>query len=282
VGTLALLALLPYWFPQTQPAPLALTDSLLAPKEVPPPAKEATPVAATEEPGPGSSPVAGKGVLFPFDPNTLDAAGWQRLGLPDRTTRTLLRYREKGGRFRQAEDLRKVWGLPAGFYERVQPYIRIAESSVARPVLPPRAPSGNLPSDRHQPTVQINDADSAAWEALPGIGAILAGRIIRFRERLGGFYSVDQVAETFGLADSTFRRIRPLLVQGPENSVLKFNLNTASREQLLAHPYIRRNLANALIEYRNRHGAFQGPEDLKRVHIVTDSVLRKLTPYIRF
>src|SRR6187551_3828858 len=67
-----------------------------------------------------------KGDLFQFDPNTLSTEGWQKLGLNEKTSKTIEKYRSKGGKFRQPEDIMKIWGMPDGFYERVKHYIVIA------------------------------------------------------------------------------------------------------------------------------------------------------------
>ena len=221
--------------------------------------------------------------LFAFDPNSLDAAGWARLGLPERTVGTIVKYRERGGRFRRPEDLAKIWSLPPGFVERVLPYIKIGveATGAGRPEgsSPERAPFARSPLT---PVVlSINEADSAAWEALPGIGAKLAGRITRYRERLGGFHSVDQVGEVWGLPDSTFRKIRPQLqLKLKEDNVRKLNLNNATLDELKVHPYIRWNLAKALVAYRERHGAFQSLDDLRKVLLLPDTTLEKIRPYI--
>jgi competence protein ComEA len=63
-------------------------------------------------------------------------------------------------------------------------------------------------------TININAADTSAFSTLPGIGSKLANRIITFREKLGGFYSANQVAEVYGLPDSTFLKIKPYLIIG--------------------------------------------------------------------
>ncbi|RYY83885.1 MAG: helix-hairpin-helix domain-containing protein, partial [Chitinophagaceae bacterium] len=231
--------------------------------------------------GPESSrpvAVAHKAERFPFDPNELDAAGWIRLGLPPRVAGTIIKYRERGGRFRRPEDLQKIWSLPKGFHEEVASYIRIAPGG-DRPE--GSAAAHRLPPERRLPgPVSINDADSATLEGLPGIGAKLASRIIRFRERLGGFHRVEQVAETWGLSDSTFQRIRPFLtLSGGKTTIRKFNLNSITKEELKFHPYLRWNLVNAIIEYRNRHGNFQSLEDLRRIALVSDSVYERIAPY---
>src|SRR5687768_15890709 len=66
-----------------------------------------------------------KGELFQFDPNTISLADWQRLGLNERTSKTILKYLSKGGKFYKPEDLQKIWGMPQGFYERVKDYVAI-------------------------------------------------------------------------------------------------------------------------------------------------------------
>jgi competence protein ComEA len=73
---------------------------------------------------------------------------------------------------------------------------------------------------------------------LPGIGSKLSQRIIAFRNKLGGFYSVEQVGETYRLPDSTFQKIKPKLILG-NNNVKQININAASIDEMKAHPYLR-------------------------------------------
>src|SRR5690606_24522620 len=170
-------------------------------------------------------------VLFPFDPNSATQQEWQRLGLRERTITTIMRFRERGGKFRKPEDLQKVYGLFPDEYERLRPYVRIPENTSPIPEPSTPGPATGRYKAREYAKVDINGADSAAWEALPGIGAKLAGRIILFREKLGGFYKPEQVGEVYGLADSIFQRIRPMLVM--ETTGLRtININTATVDEL--------------------------------------------------
>ena len=126
--------------------------------------------------------------------------------------------------------------------------------------------------------IDINEADTAAFIALPGIGPKLASRIVNFRDKLGGFYAVDQVKETYGLPDSTFQKIRPYLQLN--GAPKKLNVNTATKDELNAHPYIRWNLANAIVEYRNRHGNFKSLEELKNIAVMEEAVFDRIVPYL--
>lgn len=225
------------------------------------------------------------GELFYFDPNTLSADGWKKLGLRDKTVHTILNYLNKGGRFRKPDDLQRIYGLFPNEYERIAPYIQIAAATEQgdktapenKPVLNER--SYTRTNGNSYAIVDINTADTSNLVPLPGIGGKLAARILNFRDKLGGFYSVSQVGETFGLPDSVFQKIKPYLRADPA-AVKKININTASLDDLKAHPYIRWAIANPVIAYRNEHGPFASIADLKKVMAITETVYSKLEPYI--
>ena len=220
--------------------------------------------------------------LFSFDPNTVSEEGWLKLGIRPKTVKTIKNYLSKGGLFRSAEDLRKIYGLSAADFTRIAPYVRI-EFKKETPTGDPSYPD-NLQKKMYAPRKEvrisdINTADSASFIALPGIGSKLAVRIIHFREKLGGFYSVAQLKEIYGLPDSTFQRIKPLLDLDP-SLVKKLNINTATSDELKNHPYIKWNLANAIVEFRNRHGLYSGLEELKKIILIDEITFEKIRPYL--
>ena len=125
----------------------------------------------------------------------------------------------------------------------------------------------------------VNLSDSGEWSRLPGIGEKLASRIIHFREKLGGFYQLDQVAETYGLPDTTFQKIKPYL-RIRSDSLHQININTATKELLMSHPYIRWPLARSIIEYRLQHGSFHSVDELLQLAQMDPVKFEKLKPYL--
>ncbi len=216
--------------------------------------------------------------LFFFDPNTISGEAWKKLGLSQKTIQTILNYRSKGGQFRKPEDLARIYGLRRQDYDRIAPYIRIetkqekTPDEVATPAFSSKQKGNTEPVD-------INTGDTTAFIKLPGIGSKLATRIINFREKLGGFHSIEQVSETYGLPDSTFQKIRTYLKPG-NTPVKKININTATLDDMKDHPYIRYKLAQAILAYRIEHGPFQKIDDLKKLMVFTDDQLIKLSPYL--
>jgi competence ComEA-like helix-hairpin-helix protein len=224
-----------------------------------------------------------KGELFYFDPNSLTVDGWKKLGIREKTITTIQKYVSKGGQFLKPDDLLKIYGIRSYEFARLKPYIRIettnikkdfiekARDNFKKEIFSNKNPKYNL--------VEINSSDTSAFIALPGIGSKLAARIITFRDKLGGFYSTDQIAETYGLPDSTFQKIKPFL-KLDNASLKKININTATKDELKSHPYLRWTLANAIVEYRNQHGNYATPEDLKKISMVTEEIFAKIKPYV--
>jgi len=222
-----------------------------------------------------------KSELFPFDPNTLSATGWRQLGLRDKTIQTILNFRNKGGHFEKADDLQRIYGLTKKEYERIADYVNIRSTSTEKIA---GSFANKNPSSSNKPTftissVDINTADTSALIALPGIGSKLAARILNFRTRLGGFYSIDQVGETFGLPDTIFQKIKPYL-KLVDAAVKKIDINIASADELKIHPYIKWPIANAIVAYRKEHGIFSKIEDIKKIMVITDDDFKKISPYL--
>ena len=223
--------------------------------------------------------------LFMFDPNTVKDADWKKLGLRDKTITTIRKYLAKGGRFRRPEDISKIYGLSEKDIKRLLPFVRIsAELPKANGIEAPKQDidrnSLSTKPDYSLPIViEINEADTSLFIQLPGIGSKLASRIINFRDKLGGFYSVDQVGETFGLADSVFQKLKSQMVCR-EMTTKKIHINTASAADLSKHPYINWKLANAIVQYRTQHCNFKTLEEIRQIQLLDQNQLAKLLPYL--
>lgn len=218
--------------------------------------------------------------LFNFDPNTLDAGGWKKLGIRERTISTIHHYLEKGGKFGRPEDIAKIWGLHEEEVQRLLPFVTIPDATVTvHRESKKKDPAPDLPVKYSFRRVDINKGDTNDFIALPGIGSRLASRIVKFRDKLGGFNTPDQVAETYALPDTTFRKIRPMLVLN-DPAVKRININTAGVEELKAHPYIRYSLANAIVQFREQHGKFSAIKDIKNIMTMTEDLYNKLSPYL--
>jgi competence protein ComEA len=217
--------------------------------------------------------------LFRFDPNTLDVAGWQQLGLSAKQAAAILNYRNKGGRFYTAGDLKKMYTVGPALYARLFPYIYI-KGTVDLPEKR-KSPYAARSQQRKPVMIALNTADTLALDSIKGIGPAFARRIVKYRQRLGGFYKKEQLLEVFGLDSLKFNEVKDYITVDTQ-AVLKININTAGFDELKAHPYLRYKQINAIIQFRKQHGKYSNIVDLKKVAILPLETIEKLAPYISF
>jgi len=211
---------------------------------------------------------------FKLNINNADIQSLTILSVPAFLARRWVKYLENGGSFKRVGDVKKLYGMSEPIYTNMSKYLYVKEVEKKQ-----RKPF--LKEDRafRCKTIDINEADSAQWESLYGIGPYLAKRIITFRESLCGFVSVEQVKETYGLRDSVFQSIKTCLTL-EKNLKPCISINYTSQEGLSKHPYVRYKLAKAIYLYRENNGLFQHIDDLKKLPMVSDSIYVKLLPYI--
>jgi competence protein ComEA len=202
--------------------------------------------------------------LFHFDPNKATEEELLQLGFPKKAASNLLRYREKGGVFRYQEDLKKIYGLPEKVAEELEFFVEL-----------PQKRDPNLPV-----RILINQATAEEWTALRGVGPYYAKQITAFREKLGGFISIDQVGETWALPDSVFQKIKPhlQLQQSPKQIVI----NRADFTQLVKHPYINKKQAKVLSNFLEHNSPITEPDALYQLEVFDSSEVRRLLPYFSF
>lgn len=154
--------------------------------------------------------------LFYFDPNTASNEELRRLGFGEKTAEHIIEYRATT-RFKTPEDLYNVKRIRKKAVERVLAYIKIGaavkqttQSTSSKLANPLPQPVATTPKG-HFAVVVVNTATAADFKQFPGITDAVANRVIKFRNSLNGFTSIDDVAKTYGLPDSSFKIMRPYL-----------------------------------------------------------------------
>jgi competence ComEA-like helix-hairpin-helix protein len=133
---------------------------------------------------------------------------------------------------------------------------------------------------RRQQAIDINTADSAAWVALNGIGPGFAKRIITYREKLGGFYQVDQLKEVYGLDSVWVKENKALLKVGA--GVYRFLKINQVEWKDFKHPYLPYGQSKVVLAYRKQHGPLKDFESLQQIQLLDQVAWRRLKPYLSF
>lgn len=188
---------------------------------------------------------------FRFNPNVVSVNDLRRLGFSLKQAESIDNYRKKGGKFRRKEDFAKSYVVADSVYRRLEKYIDI-------------------------PLLDINRADSAEFDALPGIGGYFAAKMVEYRSRLGGYSCKEQLMEIYHLDNDKYSRFSDLITVGESRP---FRLWTMPADSLKLHPYIRNwKTANAIVLYRdNNPRELWTVEGLRKAGILDNATAARLS-----
>jgi competence protein ComEA len=133
----------------------------------------------------------------------------------------------------------------------------------------------------NKPLIDINKSDSAALVELPGIGPVLSARIIKYRHLLGGFATIGQLKEVYGLPQETFDIIKGK-VFADSMFITRININSAGFKELSRLPYFERYDVTAILKYRELKGKINTITELIENNLITKEKAIKLRPYLKF
>lgn len=129
--------------------------------------------------------------------------------------------------------------------------------------------------------IDINSCDSAALESLPGIGPVLSSRIIKFRNLIGGYISVDQLSEVYGMPEETLK-LNSANLYADTSKIRKIRINSAGFRELIRHPYFKKEEVPDIIKYRKLKGEIKGIDELVENKIISAETRAKIKFYIEF
>lgn len=208
--------------------------------------------------------------LFNFDPNTSTDQEFARLGLSEKQVQTIRNYQSKGGSFKKKADFLKIYGITPVQQNTLFPYILIAEKE-------------NVERDKKAEInfvkIEINGTDTIELKRLPGIGNKLLKRIVKYRDLLGGYYTVAQLKEVYGMSEHDFQQIEAM-IKIDTAKIHKLDLNFADWNELAKHPYIEKNSARQIIKFRTKYGSIDQPSVLRDSQLINPKEYLRLKPYL--
>ena len=218
-----------------------------------------------------------------FDPNTADSSTLVHLGLKPWQAKNILKYRAAGGRYRKAEDIKKLYGMTDSMYRALEPYIRIAVVDTVDSMKVDTVRVDSFPrwkSDKKDTVLNIRTADTTELKMIRGIGSYRARQIVRYREQLGGFARVEQVLEAKGMEHMADSVLNSFVLDSVVIDSL--NINRISVQRLSKHPYLRFEQAKAIYELRRKYVRLDSIEQLYELDCLSPETIQKITPYLNF
>jgi competence protein ComEA len=217
-------------------------------------------------------------VLFEFNPNTAKREDWISLGVPAYLADRIGRYLEAGGNFTSAEDVKKIYGFREADFERLQPYMQFPQREVSV-----KKEEEEKTNYHELPTVAtgaipVNTTNAEALTAC-GLSSTAAWKVINYRDKLGGFYSAEQLTEIKGLEKEVLGQLLACVLIDT-GSIKKLRINKADFTDLANHPYLSDKLARAIVQYRDSTGYYRSVDEITRAYRISPAYLKKLKNYL--
>lgn len=219
--------------------------------------------------------------FFHFDPNRASIEDFQALGFSSALAIRIDRYRQKGGKFVVKKDILKIYGVDSSFYTQIYSYIDLPETRTFEKT----QKQNKDVKGKDAPVVELakfdlNKADTIQLMNVAGIGTKRSQRIVKYRDALGGFITMDQLQEVFGLDSVVVRRLLKASFIMENFRPVTININTSDEKRLAFHPYLSNAAARSIVAYRFQHGEFKTIEELRNIHALDEKTIQKITPYL--
>ena len=211
----------------------------------------------------------------PFNPNGLAISEWMKLGLSEAQAESIKRFEEKGGVFRSKEDLKKMYVISKEFYNHIEPFLVFPERTFPEP----KSKESAYSESRTIQKVDINSADSAQLEMLPGVSPKMVSFILKTRSKFGGFHTIEQLKDFRGFRSEYFEKLSAKAYVS-EVKIKPVHLNYCTFSELLAVPGLDFETVKAIIKHRERNGHFQKTEDLVTLNLAEPGLYAKIAPYL--
>jgi DNA uptake protein ComE-like DNA-binding protein len=206
--------------------------------------------------------------LFSFNPNTIPVDSLVLLGFDKDIALRIDKYRDRGGRFLIKSDLKKIYGLRELDYVRIANHINLPDSLTTKP-------TEDIPWN-------LNSVTAAELERIPHISRVLASRIVKYRELLGGYIAEKQLDEVYGISEEALATLKNSLNVVPTFKPRMIRVNQDPLEVLKSHPYISDVLARDMIRFREINATIESEKVLANFKSIDKGSFEKLILYLDF
>jgi competence protein ComEA len=214
--------------------------------------------------------------LTQFDPNNYEIEDWNKIGFSEKQSRIIVNYKNKINGFKKKSDVENVFVINEKIYNELKPFISIKTRNIKDEFQYKEDAIINKPIVMYE----LNSASIDDLISISGIGEFTAKGIIKHKKLIGGFHSISQLKEVYGIEGDNYDKIITQLEINNTN-IIKVNVNELSIFDLKKHHYISWNMAEAIINKR-LGGKLSDLDFLENDEVISNEKLKVLLPYIEF
>tara|TARA_R110002072_G_scaffold24063_7_gene82373 strand:- start:51 stop:1124 length:1074 start_codon:yes stop_codon:yes gene_type:complete len=204
--------------------------------------------------------------LSPFNPNTVLKDQLLEMGFSHSQAKGFLAYRKGLGKFKSVSDIYKVYSLDSSFVQNIKSYLIFEEKD-------------SLDLKEVVQKKNLNELDTLQIYKIQGIPTFLLKRIIKYRNQLGGYYSLDQLWEIYGMDDKIYQSLIEQ-VYVDQGFIVPMNVNELGFKELLKHPYLNFEQVKSIVNFRKKVRPFNSIDELNELELINDSLFTKIANYL--
>ena len=207
--------------------------------------------------------------MYPFNPNFISDYKGYKLGMSVEEIDRLLVFRKQNKYVNSAREFQNVTGVSDSLLATMAPYFKfpdwVKNKRESKSIVFSSANSEHFSKKEKIVVKDINEATQEDLVKIYGIGEVLSIRILKFKESLGGFVSMEQMKDVWGLTPDVIERLKVHFKVGVVPNFKKLDINNASVKQLAQFPYFRYHLAREIVIYRSMNGDIKNTADLLKI-----------------
>lgn len=220
--------------------------------------------------------------LLNFNPNNDTLDELIEKGVSQPIAKNIVNYRSKGGKYTIKSDLKRLYSINDSTYEQLEPHILLPHTKASfninkgkqkqtKPLKPTYTKAFKYPEGTH---ISLNEVDTTELVKIPKIGVYTAQKIVKYRNRLGGFYSIEQFKDI----DLTPEEFKDWFIIDT-TFIHKININSATFKELLKHPYLSYEQVSGIFQVKRKQGNLKSFKQLKLLESFTTDDLNRLNIY---
>ena len=207
-----------------------------------------------------------------FDPNEYTESDWQSIGFTDKQSRVIVKYKNQINGFKKDTDLAECFVISEKKFKDIKPYLRIKKQEVYHDEKNDIATKFDI--------VELNTTDQTLLETVKGIGPYFGMKIIEYRQKLGGYYQVEQLLEIYGMTQENYDQILNQ-VKLDTSKIKQIHIATVKFDELKRHPYVNWKQSQVIMSLSNKTVTSEFWKTLKSSEAFSKKDIKRLKPYFK-
>jgi DNA uptake protein ComE-like DNA-binding protein len=222
--------------------------------------------------------------IYPFNPNFITDYKGYKLGMSVAEIDRLLAYRKENKYVNSPKEFQSITKVSDSLLNVISPYFKFPDwvNNKKQFAAYKKYPNSAFAKKEKIVVIDINQATQEDLIKIYGIGEAISIRILKFKESLGGFVSMEQMNDVWGLSPEVIENLNTHFKILATPTVKKIDINNASIKELSLFPYFKYPISKNIVTFRSMNGDIKNSEDLTKIKGLSIEKAKIIALYLNF